>query len=115
MARFQTPEEVLDAVQRHFLPEKAGNTRAVVQLHLTGEGGGDWVLTIADGALDVAPGVAPAPDLSFSAAVEDFLAMANGEMDAMKTYFSGKVRFKGSLRLAYRLADLFRMPGGSDG
>ncbi len=115
MTRFQTPQEVLEAVQRHFLPEKAGDMQAVVQLHLTGEGGGDWALTLADAALQISPGVADEADLVFTSTVEDFLAMANGELDAMKAYFSGKVRFKGSLRLAYRLADLFRMPGGGDG
>ncbi len=108
-SRFEQVEDVLAAVQRHFRPAQAGGVEVVGLLNLTGEGGGQWVLRIHDGRLTITPGTTDDPQaMQLTASVADFLALANGELDAMKAYFTGKVRFKGSLRDAYRLMDLFR-------
>jgi len=110
MPRFQTVEQVLAAVQAHFRPEKAGDAAVVGHLHIAGEGGGDWTLRIAEGRLTITHGAPENPDaMRLEASREVFLALANGELDATKAYFSGKVRFKGSLRQAYSLMDLFRL------
>ena len=107
---FQSVEQVLAAVERHFLPEKAGDTEAIIHLEITGEGGGDWTIRIGDGTLQTEPGIPPHADLVFESTQPVFLALANGELDALKAYFSGQVRFRGSLRLVYRLSELFRLP-----
>ncbi len=113
MTRFQTVEQVLAAVQARFRPEKAGDADVVGHLRVTGEGGGDWTLRIADGRLTIAPGEPHEPDaMRLEASREVFLALANGELDATKAYFSGKVHFKGNLRQVYRLMDLFRLERG---
>ncbi len=110
MSRFEHVNDVLAAVERHFRPEQAEGVSVVGQLNLTGEGGGQWVLRIHDGRLTITPGTTDDPQaMQLTASVADFLALANGELDAMKAYFTGKVRFKGSLRDAYRLMDLFRL------
>lgn len=109
MRRFNHVDEVLSAVERHFRPEQAEGVHVVGQLSLTGEGGGEWVLSIHDGRLTITPGTTDDPQaMRLAASVADFLALANGELDATKAYFTGKLRFKGSLRDAYRLMDLFR-------
>ncbi|GEM_PF-703748 len=109
MSRFHHVNEVLAAVQSRFRPDQAAGVEITGQLHLTGEGGGDWVLRIHNSRLHIAPGVTDDPQaMRLTASAEDFLALANGKLDATKAYFTGKVRFKGSLRAAYRLMDLFR-------
>ncbi len=108
--RFQNVEQVLAAVKRHFLPEKAGNTEAIIHLKISGEGGGDWTIHIGDGVLQTEPGVPPHADLVFESTQPVFLTLANGELDPFKAYFSGQVRFQGSLRLVYRLSELFNLP-----
>ena len=116
MKRFRNVEEVLRVVEAHFVPEQAKGVDLTGQLHLTGEGGGDWVLRIQNERLQVEPGTTDAPDaMRLSASVENFMAVANGEMDATRAYFTGKIHFKGSLRQAYHILDLFRMPGARHG
>ena len=112
MTRFQTVEQVLAAVQARFRPEKAEDAAVVGHLRVTGEGGGDWTLRIADGRLTIAPGAPNESDaMRLETSVDTFLALANGELDATKAYFTGKVRFKGRLQQVYRLMDLFRLKG----
>ena len=105
---FQTPQQVFDFYRQYFRPEQAADLDLTGYLHLEGEGGGDWVFRIANGNLTIEQGAVEKADFTLSATVADFLAVANGEMDAMKAYFTGKLRFKGSLRQAMRLLDRFR-------
>ncbi len=109
--RFARIEDVFRALEEHFLPEKAEETDVTVQLHITGEGGGDWYIRIQRGSLQVHPGVAEDhPDLSITTSAEDYLALVNGEMDPIGAYMRGRVKAQGNLRLVYRLQFLFRLP-----
>ena len=108
--RFEQVEDVFRLLEKQFAPEKAGATDVTVQLHLTGEGGGDWFVRIRGGALQVVQGVAEAPDLRVTVSVADYLALMNGEMDPIRAYMRGKVKAEGDLRLVYRLQYLFHLP-----
>jgi hypothetical protein len=44
-----TVRELIQNHEKAFQPEKAGNLDAVIQYHLTGEEGGDWIITLKDG------------------------------------------------------------------
>jgi hypothetical protein len=59
--------EVLEAMPSAFLPEKAGSARALFQLNMTGDDGGQWVMEIADGLCHVREEVATRqPDVTLS-------------------------------------------------
>ena len=110
MQHINSVEEVLNAVQEHFVPSQAGDTDATIQLRIQGKGGGEWVIRIQSGKINIAPGNVPNPDLVFESNAKNFLALANGELDPMKAYILRKVRFEGSKTLAFHLATMFRMP-----
>jgi len=105
---FQTPEDVLTHYQKFFPEEQAADLNLTAQLHLEGENGGDWAFRITNGKLTTERGTIENPDFALEATVADFLAMANGQLDPMKAYFTGKVRFHGSMRQAMRLMNRFR-------
>ncbi len=105
---FETPEEVLAHYQQYFSSEPAQGLNLTAHLHLEGEGGGDWVFRIANGVLTTSRGTLENPDFALEATVADFLALANGQLDPMTAYFTGKVRFRGSMRRAMRLLERFR-------
>ena len=48
-----TAREMLEAMPGAFLPDKAGDATARIQLDLTGEDGGAWLLDIAGGECNV--------------------------------------------------------------
>ncbi len=109
MTRATTPQEVFDAMPSRFNAAEAGDLNAVIQFDLSGEGGGQWVATIAGGKVSVNKGVAPDANLTLGADVADYMAMINGELNAMNAFMQGKVRIKGDPTLVLRLQKLFGM------
>lgn len=50
--------------EKAFLPETAEGINAVIQYKLTGDDGGDYIITIQDGKCTVAEGEAEAPTIT---------------------------------------------------
>lgn len=84
-----------------------GDLNAVVQFELTGEGGGNYYLSVANGAGAVTEGAAANPNMTLSAAAADFLRLINGELNPMAAFMQGAIRVKGDVSLAMRLQSLF--------
>ena len=103
-------QAVMDFFTQAFQPERSAGLEAVVQFHLTGDQGGDWVATIRDQKLTLEPGTAPSPRLTLGANTQDILNMFNGKLNPMQAYMQGKVQVRGDMSLAMRLAEVFR-PG----
>ena len=103
-----TAKEIIEAMPRAFQPEKAQGLRATYQLELSGEGGGTWVMEIADGRCQVREGRADAPDGTLTMAANDYVALAKGELDVMGAFMSGRIQFQGDLGLAAKLPSLFK-------
>ncbi len=114
MPKVTTIQQVFDLLPQYFRPEKARDVRAVVQFHITGPGGGDWVVRVDQGRLTVESGASQEPaDLTVTVSAEHYWALLRGEMDPLAAYMRGRLRIAGDLKLAYRLQDLFRMPDES--
>ena len=50
MSEQLTIERLMSLMPKAFVPEKAGDLEAVIQFNLSGEGGGDWAVTISEAA-----------------------------------------------------------------
>jgi len=103
-----TAKEIIEAMPGAFLPEKAKGLKATYQFQLTGEGGGNWVLEIANQQCQVKEGVAVGPDATISLAAADYVALVKGELDAVGAFMKGKLKVKGNMGLAMRALDLFQ-------
>ena len=90
-----------------FLPDQARGVSAVINFDLSGEGGGEWTVTIRDQKCTAEAGKAAAPDLSLSAKAKDILDIFTGRLDPTRALLFGKLRMNGDMRLAMRLAELF--------
>jgi putative sterol carrier protein len=107
MPRVNSIQEVFDAMPSRFLPDQAGDMRAVIQFDLSGEGGGQWFATIADRALQVSTGQAPSPSLTLTTTANDYLAIINGELKPMAAFMQGRVRVRGDMPLLLKMQSLF--------
>ena len=103
-----TAKEIIEAMPSAFVPERAEGLRATYQFELTGEGGGNWVLEIANQQCQVKEGVADRPDATIGLAAADYVALAKGELDAMKAFMWGRLKVKGNMGLAMKALDLFQ-------
>jgi putative sterol carrier protein len=95
--------------EKAFIPEKAAGVDTVIQYHLTGEGGGDWIITIKEGVCKVAEGIAENPKMALTADAKEFGDILLGKMDGMAAFMQGKLQLKGDLNLAMKFTTFFKM------
>ena len=101
------PADVLAAFAARFQPDAAGDLQAVYQLHLTGDGGGLWHLTIADRQCQLTPGQADQPSVTITMSVDDFTQLIAGQLDGVSAYLAGRIQIAGDISLVTRIQSLF--------
>jgi putative sterol carrier protein len=70
------------------------------------EGEGQWLVTVADGALTVAEGGGEA-DATITTSGETFDKIVAGEQNPTTAYMTGKLKLKGDMGAAMKLQKLF--------
>jgi putative sterol carrier protein len=104
--KVETPKEFFEKVlPSRFKPEKAAGIEVIVQVKITGQNGGDWVVTIKNQKLEVEEGTHPSPTLELAMMETDYLNLVNGEMSGEKAFLTGKLRFKGNIAVALKLRE----------
>ena len=107
--RATTVREIFEAMPGRFLPEQAGDLNATIQFDLSGEGGGQWYLAIADRKIAVTEGAVAKPTMMFSAAASDYLAIVNGDLNPINAFMQGKVKIQGDMSLALSMQKMFAL------
>lgn len=108
MAEYSVEELVFNH-EKAFLPEKAAGVEAVIQYHLTGDEGGDYVVTIEDDQCSVEKGTTEDPTMTLTADGKYFRDVLLGKEDGMKGFMEGKLQLEGDLNLAMKLTSFFKM------
>ena len=85
-------------------PDKLDGINMIVQLRLTGEGGGDWYLDIRDRECNLVPGLAELSGVTLESTLEDFKGLVEGRLDAAQAFMSGRLKFQGNMFLLLKLA-----------
>ncbi|MGH2536288.1 MAG: SCP2 sterol-binding domain-containing protein [Candidatus Promineifilaceae bacterium] len=101
---------VAELMQR--LPENVdasalADVNATLQLDLSGAGGGQWVVRLADGKVTTEEGTAAAPDATLHMAAEDYEAMLGGRLNPMTAFVQQKIKVEGDLSTVMKLQSLF--------
>ena len=104
-----TLQELMDRMPKAFIPERAQGVDATIQYHLTGEEGGDYIITIQDGQCGVAEGIAENPNMTLTADAQDYKDVITGKTNGMTAFMQGKVKLAGDLNLAMKLPSFFKM------
>ena len=93
----------IDAMMRsmpHYSPSsEARGLDFTCQFDLAGEGGGRWVMRVADERCQVHPGEAEEPDLTVCCGAELFLAIHREEASAVIALLLGRIRLRGDWKL----------------
>lgn len=90
-----------------FKPEAAGDLKAVYYFNVTGDGGGDYAITVADGAAKVEKAKPEKPDLTITISSADMSAIGSGELDPVAAFMTGKLQLEGDIALAMKMGDMF--------
>ena len=110
MAEYTVKELVFNH-EKAFIPEKAAGLEAVVQYHLTGDEGGDYIITIGDDKCSVQEGITEDPVMTMTADGPYFRDVLLGKEDGMKGFMEGKLQLAGDLNLAMKLTSFFKIGG----
>jgi putative sterol carrier protein len=106
-----TVQQLIRNHEKAFMPDAAEGVDAVIQYKLSGEQGGDWIITIHEGKCTVAEGVTPNPRMTMTADAQDFADVLTGKANGMQYFMTGKLKLSGDLNLAMKLTSFFKMSG----
>jgi putative sterol carrier protein len=102
-----TVAESFEQMASIYNPAAAGNMTKTLQWNVTGEEAGVWAFKIVDGAGELIPGGVEKPDITFTISDKDWLSIAEGKLDAMNAFMTGKLKIAGDMMLAMRVPNLF--------
>lgn len=100
-------KEMMRKMEDSFLPKKAGATKALIQLELTGQDSGLWVVDVANGECRIREQEAKRPDATITMDAEDFAALYHEQLNPIQAFMGGKVRVRGNVGLAMQLLNWF--------
>ncbi len=100
-------KEIFDNIHEGFNPDKAEGVDAIFQFTLTGDNGGQYWIKVVDKQAEVQEGEHPDPTMTITATADDYIALVNGELNAMVAFMQGKVKVKGDMGLALKLQAIF--------
>lgn len=104
---FNQIREVFSKMPELFNPTAAEGMDAVFQFNITGEGGGNWYLTVKDGNCQVNEGIHDAPTVTLTISGQDWLAIVNRDLSGIQAFMSGKLKVSGDLMLAQKISGIF--------
>jgi len=102
-----TVAESFETMVTLFNPAAAGSLNKTLQWNVTGEEAGKYALKIANGTCELINGGVEKPDITFTVADKDWLAVASGQLDAMNAFTTGKLKLAGDMMLAMKVTQLF--------
>jgi putative sterol carrier protein len=106
MVEVKTPKDFFEKIlSQRFKPEKAKGVDVIVNIDISGNNGGEWIVTIRNQTLKIEEGVHISPSLSLKISEKDYLDVINGKLSGEKAFFTGKLRLKGNIAQALRLKD----------
>ncbi len=102
-----TARDLIETMPSAFRPERARRVNAVIQFELSGEGGGDWYVTIKDGTCTVTEGVSDAAQGTIMMTASDYVALADGKLGGMKAFLTGRIKTTGDFTLLKKMETWF--------
>jgi putative sterol carrier protein len=118
MADRPTPPEDItpDDFYLKWIPEQAAanpdqsakikDINTVIQVVLTGEGGGNYYMELTGGEIKTAKGKVDAPKLTITQAIEDWREINAGRLNPQMAFMSGKIKISGDMSLAMKLGSI---------
>ena len=89
--------------------DKVQGMNAVYQFNITGDGGGEWSVSIAAGELTVGEGTAESPSITLTIDAANFADLVAGKLNGQTAFLTGKLKIQGDMTLAMKLQSIFAL------
>jgi putative sterol carrier protein len=103
-------EEIFNQMPSQLNADAAKGMNSVIQFNLTGDGGGEYNVAIADGKASVNKGAHASPNMTMTMAASDYVDMITGKLNGQMAFMSGKLKIAGDMGLAMKMQSLFKRP-----
>ena len=100
-------KEIFDEMPGRLNADAANGLDIVIQHSLAGEGGGEYYVSIKDGACSISEGTHDSPSMGLNMEASDFVGLTTGELDPMGAFMSGKLKVTGDMSIAMKMQSLF--------
>lgn len=107
MPQVSNASEAFSLIHENFSASKAAGVDGSIQFDLSGEGGGQWAVIIANGACELVEGALDSPTTTLSMSTDDYVGMVNGTVNAMAAFMQGKIKLQGDMGLAMKFQTIF--------
>lgn len=109
----QTAEAVpvahfFEGMKARFIPENARGVMATVSYHITGKGGGQWTVTIADGTMTLTAEVLKSPRIYIVARDSAYHDIVTGKLDGITAVLTGKMSIEGDVNFMGEFRQMFK-------
>ena len=102
-----TIAELFDTMPSRFNAGAASGVTKTLQWNITGDETGVWAFQIVNGEGRLIPGGIEKPDVTFTTSAKDWIAIAEGRLDSMKAFMTGKLKVAGDMMLAMKVPQFF--------
>lgn len=102
-----TPREIVATLPARFRPDRAADLAATIGYEITGDGGGSWTATVANGSCTLSDGIPEDVTVRQTASALDFVDLVLGKLDPMVAFASGRLRVTGDTDVAQRIPRIF--------
>ncbi len=99
---------VFEKMPSAFNAAAAAGKDVVFQFNISGPTGGEWFVTVKDGACTVATGKASSATTTIGMADADFVDLITGKLDGMKAFSAGKLKISGDMMKSQLIGKLFK-------
>jgi putative sterol carrier protein len=100
-------DELFAMMPNAFDAEKAKDLNATVQFDLTGEGGDQYYVQIANGTIKTEKGTADSPTATIHMDAEDYKKMIAGDLNPVTAFMTQKIKVEGDLNTVMKFQTLF--------
>lgn len=99
--------ETFETMPSRFNPTAAQGLNKTLQWNITGDEAGVWAFQIINGEGHLIPGGVENPDVTFTISAKNWVAIAEGKLDGMKAFMTGKLTVAGDMTLGMKMSQLF--------
>lgn len=102
-----TVDELFEALAGRLDAEAASGINRTIQWKITDLNPGVWAFRLLDGRGELIPGGVEMPDTTFLTTSDTWMGIAEGRIDAMRAFMTGKLKVQGDMMLALKVPKLF--------
>lgn len=112
MRRISSCAEYFETVQERFIPAEATGVDATFVYDLEGPGGGTWTVRVQGGRISAEPGAVPEPTVTYKMKADQYVKLANGDLNGAMAFMTRKLKVSGSIVMAQKMNKFLPPLGG---